>query len=173
MVVVAAGDLLMRVTISMSVAAYAAAEYLWYRRRVEAFRLRRILWTGAAALCLLHSGLAFHVQHGWSHDAAVRQTAAQTAAVTGIDWGGGVFVNYAFLGLWAADVAWLWAAPASYLRRPPVVNGLVSAFFLFIIVNGAVVFAGGPARIVGIAATATVIRAWWSRRQPVNGGPAA
>lgn len=160
------GDLLMRVSISMSVAAYAAAEYLWYRRRREAFRLRAMLWTGSAALCLLHSALAFHVRHGWSHDAAARQTAAQTAAVTGIDWGGGVFVNYVFVGLWAADVAWLWAAPGSYMRRPPIVNGFVSAFFLFIILNGAVVFAGGPARVVGIAATATVIWAWWSRRQP-------
>ena len=155
----------MRATIALSVAAYAAGEYLWYTHRVEGFRARAVLWTAAAALCITHSALAFHVRHGWSHDAAVRQTAAQTAAVTGLDWGGGVFVNYAFLAIWAADVAWIWAAPASYLRRPSAVNGLVSAFFLFIIVNGAVVFAGGPARVVGIAATATVVWAWWTRWQ--------
>lgn len=158
------GELLMRVTISASVAAYAGAEYLWYRRRRDAFRLRAVLWTAAAALCILHSALAFHVRHGWSHEAAVRQTAAQTAAVTGLDWGGGVFVNYAFLALWAADVAWLWTSPASYLRRTAVMNALASAFFLFVIFNGAVVFAAGPARVVGMAATATVVWAWWRRR---------
>jgi hypothetical protein len=155
------GELLMRATISAGVAAYAAAEYLWYCRRHDAFPQRAVLWTAGAALCMLHAALAFHVRHDWSHDAAARQTALETAAVTGLSWGGGVFVNYAFLGLWAADVAWMWVAPASYLRRRSVVNGAVSAFFLFIIFNGAVVFAAGPARIVGMAATLTVLWAWW------------
>lgn len=154
----------MRVAISASVAAYAGAEYLWYRHRRDGFRIRAVLWTAAAALCILHAALAFHVRHDWSHEAAVRQTAAQTAALTGLDWGGGVFVNYAFLALWAADIAWLWGSPTSYLRRPAVVNGLVSAFFLFVIFNGAVVFAGGPARVVGVAATAAVVWAWWRGR---------
>jgi hypothetical protein len=157
-------ELLMRGTISAGVAAYAAAEYLWFRRRQEAFRQRALLWTTGAALCILHSALAFHARHNWSHDAAVRQTASQTAAVTGINWGGGIFVNYAFLTLWAADVFWMWVAPGSYLRRPPIVNRAISAFFLFIVFNGAVVFAQGPARIVGMAATATVAWAWWRSR---------
>lgn len=156
----AAGEFLMRATISLGVAAYAAAEFLWFRHRLEAFRLRTVLWTGAAALFLLHSALAFHVRHGWSHEAAVRQTAAQTAAVTGLNWGGGVFVNYAFLVLWVADVTWLLAAPRSYLRRPRFVNTAISAFFLFIVFNGAVVFARGPAQVVGVAATAIVAWAW-------------
>lgn len=159
-----AGELLMRATISLSVVAYAAAEYLRARHRLDAIRVWTVLWTAAASLCIAHSALAFHVRHGWSHDAAMRQTAAQTAAVTGLDWGGGVFVNYAFLALWAADAAWLVTAPESYLRRSRVVSAAVSAFLFFVIVNGAVVFARGPARGVGIAATAVVLWAWFTSK---------
>ena len=43
----------------------------------------------------------------------------KTAAVTGLNWGGGVFVNYAFLVLWAADVTWLVAAPRCLAQRAP------------------------------------------------------
>ena len=161
------GEMLMRLTIALSVAAYAGAEYLWYRHRRGAFRARAILWTIAAVLCIVHSALAFEVRHGWSHDAALRQTAEQTAAVTGVAYGAGLYVNYAFLALWAADVIWLWAAAGSYLRRPAAVNAAVSAFFLFMFVNGAVIFARGPVRILGLAATLSVAWAWWRSRDKI------
>jgi hypothetical protein len=147
--------------------AYAASEYLWFRHRRDAFELRAVLWTTAAALCVMHSAVAFHVRHDWSHDAALTMTAVQTAAVTGLNWGGGLYVNYAFLALWAADVAWLWSAPASYLRRGPALNGALSLFFLFMFINGAVIFVRGPARVLGILATATVLWAWWPRRDKI------
>jgi hypothetical protein len=154
------GELLMRATIAASVVAYACAEYAWYVHRATAFRGRAVLWSSAFLLCLAHTALAFHVRHGWSHQAAVLHTADATAAVTGLPWGGGVYVNYLFLASWGADVAWLWLAPASYRARGAVVNGAVSAWFLFIVFNGAVVFAKGPARAVGLAATALVIWSW-------------
>ena len=157
------GDAMMRAAILASIAAYTAAEYLWFKKRRSAFGLRAVLWTLAAALCVAHSALAFAVHHHWSHAAAVRQTATQTAAVTGLEWGGGVYVNYAFLLIWTADVAWLWIAPAAYLRRSSLLNTALSAFFLFIFVNGAVIFARGPARIVGTAATIVVVWAWATR----------
>jgi hypothetical protein len=154
------GEAIMRGSIAASVVAYACAEYAWYVRRREAFGARAVVWTAGFALCAVHTALAFHLWHGWSHEAAVRHTAAVTAAVTGLDWGGGVYVNYAFLAVWAGDVAWVWLRPAPYLVRPAAVNAAMSAWFLFIVFNGAVVFASGPARAVGVAATLLVIWSW-------------
>jgi hypothetical protein len=161
------GEAAMRATILASLVAYAAAEYLWFGHRAAAFRARAVLWTAAAVLCIAHAALAFEVRHDWSHDAAWAQTAAQTAAVTGLDWGGGLYVNYVFLVLWGADVAWLWSSPRSYLRRPAVVSAAVSASALFMFINGAVVFVRGPARIPGAIAVAVVMWAWWRGRDKI------
>ena len=35
-----------------------------------------------------------------------KNSARQTAEVFGLDWGGGLYVNYAFTAAWVADVAW-------------------------------------------------------------------
>lgn len=156
-----AGDAILRATILASIVAYAAAEYLWFLHRVRAFALRRALWTTAFVLCAIHVARALDVEHHWSHAAAEQHTAEVTARVIGVDSGLGIYVNYAFLALWAADVAWAWLAPSYYLRRAALVNAAISATFLFIFFNGAVVFAGGPARVAGAVATATVVWAWW------------
>jgi hypothetical protein len=158
------GEALMRATIAGSVVAYACAEYVWFAHRQRAFRARAVLWTAAFGLCVLHTALAFHVRHDWSQAAAWRHTAEMTAALTGLHWGGGLYVNYLFLAVWAADVTWLWAAPASYLARAARVNAVLSTGFLFIVFNGAVVFATGPARAIGLAATLVVIAGWLRAR---------
>ena len=87
-------------TIAASLAAWAAAEFLH----------SRAFWTVGSALATAHSAAAFAVFHDWSHDRALIATALQTAAVTGLDWGGGLFFNYAFLLVWGADVMWWWIA---------------------------------------------------------------
>ena len=152
---------MLRATILVSLLAYGAAEYLWLRHRARGFAARRLLWTAAFLLCATHVLRAFQVQHGWSHDAAERHTARVTAQVVGLEWGGGIFVNYLFLASWAADVAWSWTVPASYRLRPSWINNAISAVFLFMVFNGAVVFAAGLARGIGIAVTAAVVWAWW------------
>ena len=156
-----AGDAIVRATILASIVLYGGAEYLWFRHRVRAFALRRALWSAAFVLCVIHVARAFDVHHGWSHAAAEAHTAEVTARVTGIESGVGIYVNYAFLALWAADVGWAWLAAPRYLRRGPGVSAVISATFLFMIFNGAVVFASGPARGTGLAVTATVLWAWW------------
>src|ERR1700752_1372958 len=55
--------------------------------------------TGLVAL-VAHMLVAMGARHGWSHEAALAETARQTAAVYGLDWGGGLYVNYLFAGLW-------------------------------------------------------------------------
>ena len=59
----------------------------------EALR-SRAAWTAGAVLTLVHSVAAFGVFYGWSHEIARIMTARQTAEATGIDFAGGIYVNY-------------------------------------------------------------------------------
>jgi hypothetical protein len=117
----------------------------------EAFA-SRVFWTGGALLALVHSAAAFVWFYGGSHETARVETTRQTAALTGVDFSGGIYLNYLFLLVWLGDAAWSWIAPASYRVRPRAVALAVRGFIFFIIVNGAVVFADGWARVVGLVA---------------------
>ena len=150
---------MVRATILAATALWAATEILKLRRPGQIEPARQ-LWTFAIALAIVHALAAFHGVYGWSHVAAVDATAKQTAALTGLAWGGGLFVNYAFLAAWAADAIWWWIAPTSYRLRAATVEHLRLAFFVFMFVNGAIVFAGGAARFVGIAAVGAVCSTW-------------
>ena len=145
-------------TISAAVLCWAAGETL----------RARVWWTTGAVLALIHSAAAFGVYYHWSHETARLATTEQTAALTGIRFSGGIYVNYAFLAVWLADAAWWWMSPRGYERRAPIVSMLVRGFIFFIIVNGAVVFADGWARVVGIVAASAVVLSWlqkpWWRR---------
>jgi hypothetical protein len=102
-----------------------------------------------AALCVLHILLAMGVHHRWSHEAAVRETAARSAQVYGLGWRGAIYVNYAFILAWIGEVAWWRADPASYAARGAVVTWSVRAFYLVVVVNAAIVFASPTGRIPG------------------------
>jgi hypothetical protein len=167
-------ELVLRGTAWASLFAWAAAEVLRSSRPPAPARQRRarVLFTAAGAALLAHSALAFHLRYAWSHEAALRDTARQTRAVTGLDFGGGIFVNDAFLILWAIEIAWWWSVPARYHGRPPFLDGMLRAFFLFMFFNGAVVFASGPVRAAGLVATLGVLWAWY-RRAGAASGPQA
>jgi hypothetical protein len=105
----------------------------------------------------VHVGCAFHFYHGWSHAAAVEDTARQTREAVGVDFGGGVYFNYATLLVWTADAAWWWVRPRSYLARGIGWEIAVHAFLLFIIVNAAAVFAAGPLRWITIMLVAALV----------------
>jgi hypothetical protein len=132
-------------------------------------RLRRWVWTAGWACFVLHLAAAFACVHGWSHEAAYRETARRTAAVTGLDWGGGLWVNYGFLLLWTADVAAWWAVGPEYPRRWRRTYVVVQAVFAFLMFNATAVF--GPAFwrpvVAGFAlllAAESVVRARGKRR---------
>lgn len=156
-------DLALRATIWASLAAWVLAERWRARPAAAASRRARIAWTVGAAAALAHTAVAFHVRHGWSHAAAHADTARQTREVFGTDWGGGLWVNYAFLALWAADVLWWWTAPGRYLARPRALDGALRGFLLFMFLNGAVVFGRGPVRWAGAVALGLVVHAWYRR----------
>jgi hypothetical protein len=158
-------DVLLRASAWLSLASWAAGEWLLassatpHRER----RARGAFTLGALAL-LLHTGLALHVRHAWSQTDALLAIARETAEVTGLAFGGGLFVNYAFLAFWLAEaVAW-WRSPTRYLNRPARVRWVSRAVFLFMFVNGAVVFGHGPVRVFGTLAILAVCWSWYRGR---------
>ena len=154
------GDALVRGTIGLSLLAWVAGE--WARSARRGMSLAgRWAWTVGAVAALGHAAAAFHFRHGWRQQAALTETARQTAALTGLDWGGGLYVNYLFLAVWTADAACWWLFPAAFDRRPKALNRAVRAFLLFMFLNGAIVFAKGPIRILGTGAVLAVLAAWY------------
>lgn len=119
----------------------------------ERDRSARLAWTVACAFYLIHVWAAFQFDHGWSHTAAYEHTAVQTAHVTGIRWGGGLYFNYLFTIVWIADVLWWWRGLTLYRDRPAWVSASIHWFFAFMFFNATVVFATGFVRWVGVAAT--------------------
>lgn len=139
-----------------SVAFYAAAVLIAVSGRTTTernFRRWRAAWSAACLLLIVHVLAAFHFEHGWSHSAALEHTAEQTARVTGINWGGGLYFNYAFLVLWLVDVAVLWTVSSKIPSRLRRSTDLACIFMVF---NATVVFGPrwwiGPVIIVGLIA---------------------
>lgn len=157
------GAALTKVTIWVAVAAYfaGAALYALARGRRGRDSLARLAWTAACAGLLAHVACAFHFHHGWSQEAAYRDTARQTAEVFGLEWGGGLYVNYVLLAAWVADVCWWWGRGLdAYRRRPwPLTVGW-HAFLLFIIFNATVVFADGFVRWAGLGLFLALCLVW-------------
>src|SRR5688500_20160441 len=97
-------------TVALSVISWSIAEFL----------RSRWLWAAGAGLMAIHSVAAFGVFYNWSHDTARELTMRQTAALTGVNFSGGIYVNYAFLVVWIAAAVGRLAAPWGYQggRRP-------------------------------------------------------
>jgi hypothetical protein len=117
----------------------------------------RWLWTLGCVLLWIHVGCAFQFQHHWSHAVAYAHTAEQTAAMTGINWGGGLYFNYLLMLVWAGDALWWWLAPESYHRRPAAVRRFVTGFAIFMAFNATVVFGSGMPRWIALVACASLL----------------
>jgi hypothetical protein len=113
----------------------------------------RALWTAGVLSYLAHAVSAFHRVHGWSHEKAVLETARQTEELLGVSSGAGLYFNYLFTLVWTADALWWWIDPDGYRRRPRWTTFSVHLFLAFMFFNGAVVFADGFSRWVGLAST--------------------
>jgi len=163
----APGKLLTRLSIWLALAAYAVA--IAFRRRfngtTERQRHARLAWTLGCAFFLAHVVFAFAFIHHWSHEAAWRETARQTAELTGWHWGGGIYLNYLFAALWLGDVLWWWIAPTHFDRRSRWIGILWQGFFFFMVFNAAIVFAHGPARLLGIVLCTALAILCWPRLQ--------
>lgn len=164
------GDLLIRWTIRLALAAYVVTLSIRIanraRNEVRPSDVARWFWSAGCVLAWLHVAAAFHFEHHWSQDDAWEQTARTTAEIVGLNWGGGIFFNYAFLLAWAIDAGWWWLAPVAYAQRPNALRWLIDGYLAFIAFNATVVFKTGWLRWVGIAVTAGLVAvAWWARRR--------
>jgi hypothetical protein len=160
----AGGELLTKVTIWAAVAGYAAgaAAFALSGGRVGWERAARLAWTFACSALFAHVACAFHFYHGWGHESAYLDTARQTYEVFGLDWGGGLYINYALMAGWVIDVAWWWLrGPDSYRRRPRTLTFVWHGFLLFIFFNATVVFKSGAARWAGLGVCLGVSAVWW------------
>jgi hypothetical protein len=124
----------------------------------------RLFWTVGCLAYLAHVAAAFRCEHGWSHARAYEHTAERTWELTGWDWGGGLYVNYLFTLLWAADAVWWWAGAASYRARRAWIGAALHAFMLFVAFNATVVFGAGVIRWCGLAVALVLAAAWWRWR---------
>ena len=77
----------------------------------------------------------------------------------GIDSGLGLWVNYVFTAVWVGEglLPGRWAVTAN--RR---FNHIVRSVFLFMIINGAVVFVAGPQRWFGLLLVTGLLTIWWN-----------
>ena len=165
-------DLLLRATAWLSLAAWVASEAILSTARPRREERARASFTFGALALLLHTGLALHWRHAWSQADAMREIARQSAEVTGIAFGSGLFVNYAFVAFWLAEaVAW-WFRPSRFLARSAGARWASRAVYVFMFVNGAIVFGHGPVRVFGTIAILAVCLCWY-RAGAANEGPRA
>lgn len=157
------GEFLTRSTIWISIAAYTIGSVIFATSwpRTKGDRWTRLSWTIGCSALVAHFISAFHFYHAWSHTSAYADTARQTAEVVAINWGGGLYVNYAVAGLWIADVAWWWLAGVnSYRRRPRSLTLAWHGFLIFIIFNATVVFEHGLIRLLGLVVSLILCLSW-------------
>ena len=165
------GELLTRLTIwlALSGAALGAVLQFAFQRQVWA----RWAWTIGCLGLLAHVVCAYHFSHSWSQDSVYRETARQTAEVFGLNWGGGVYVNYAFMAAWLVDVLWWWRGLAVYERRPRAWALAWQGFFLFIVFNATVVFKTGMLRWLGLGLCLGMAILWWVKIKKKIASPSA
>jgi hypothetical protein len=136
----------------------------WGKRVIErAPGAARWAWRASllgAFLCTVHIAISMGLRHGWSHDAAVRDTARQTMEVFGAGFGAGVYVNYVFVMVWLGELGWWRANSAGYARRRRSIVWLLRVFYFVVIVSAAVIFVRPIWRIAGVALVATLLWIW-------------
>lgn len=157
------GEFLTRATIWITIVAYVVGSVLfaWARGRTTWDSAARIAWTIAVVSLIAHFICAYQFYHDWSHDSAYRDTARQTDEVVGLNWGGGLFINYAFLIIWTIDVASWWIGGLnSYRARPWPLVAAWHGFLIFILFNATVVFKHGVTRWVGLVVCLILVLSW-------------
>jgi hypothetical protein len=157
------GEFLTRATIWITIVAYAVGSVVFAlaRGRVGWDSVTRTLWTISVVSLIGHFICAYQFYHHWSHESAYLDTARQTNEVIGLNWGGGLFINYALLSIWIVDVGWWWLRGLnSYRTRPWPLVAAWHSFLIFILFNAMVVFKDGVVRWVGLVICLVLFLSW-------------
>lgn len=136
--------LLVKVTVWLAVATWCLGVRSWLRSRSIVSERRRAgaFWLTGATLLLIHIVASYGFVHRWSHEEALRATAEQSAAVTGVAAPWGVYVNFIFSIAWLAVSAHLLNAGSS--RHP--LEWHFFALSVLIVGSATIVFEAGPVR---------------------------
>ena len=164
------GELLTRVSIWLALVFYVIGEVgrlRWQRNQVTSSWFRWF-WTLGCGFIVLHAISAFEVFYCWSHASAYANTARQTKVLVGLDWGGGIFFNYSFTALWMFETVWWWLAPQNYRLRLRAWDTVIRGFFLFMIINGAIVFVQWPLKWLGMAVVTALLFVWWKESKSLS-----
>ena len=153
-------DLPTRLSIWLALALFAAAQLR--RRQPGTPTGSASVWLSAFGLLVFvcHVVLAFEFHYDWDHATALAETAAQTEALTGVSTGSGLYLNYLFGLVWFAELYWWNKSTGRHTNRATWTERAVRSFFLFMIVNGAVVFVDAPRRWLGMAVVVVLLYAW-------------
>ena len=144
------GELVTRWTVRLAVLAYFVGAALRAGHGSSGQqKLAGAVWTMGSMFYLAHVACAFQFFHHWSHAAAYQRTAEQTAAVTGWNWGGGLYFNYVFTAVWLADTVMLWLS-TSYGPGTRWLEAAIQVFLWFMVFNATVVFGHGLVRWFGL-----------------------
>jgi hypothetical protein len=169
----ALGELLTRGTIWITLSAYLLGSVVFHLKSVRNGRnsLTRGIWTIALLALVLHFVAAYQYYHDWNQTSAYLETARQTNDYIGLNWGGGLYINYAILLIWIVDLSLWWLqGPDSYQKHFWKVRLVWHWLLIFIIFNALIVFKGGMVRWIGILYCSVLIFTWlpirpfWSRR---------
>jgi predicted membrane-bound dolichyl-phosphate-mannose-protein mannosyltransferase len=146
------GEFLTRLPVWLALGGYGlgAAIYILSRGRRKWDARARLAWTTGCLAMLLHVAFAFHFYYHWRHDLSLSETARQTSEVFGWYWGGGLYINSAFIAAWVVDVSWWWRGLARYRRRSRLVTAAWHGFMLFMFFNATVIFKTGILRWLGL-----------------------
>lgn len=149
----ASGDLVISWSIRLSILFYLLSLFL---QVVSYQKGRSLKYASLASLIgfafsLLHFWSAFEYHHHWSHQAAFDETAKRTADLFGFHFGYGIYFNYFFLAAWGTDLI-LRCFSSSNSPSQRVLLWSLQGYLLFIVINGAIVFASGPVQwLTGLA----------------------
>lgn len=153
------GELLTRGTIWITLLAYLVGSIIFHVKRNDS--LTRTIWTIGSLSLLLHFLAAFNFYHDWSEVSAYQETARQTDEYIGLNWGGGLYINYAILVLWTVDLMTWWLRGVdSYRRDFWTLRVIWHSLLIFIIINALIVFKGGMVRLIGIVYCLVLILVW-------------
>jgi hypothetical protein len=160
------GELLTRFTVWIALTGYAvgATISLIFRENYRWLARARWAWTIGSLAIVLHLVCALHFYHHWSQSSAYIETARQTKQVFGMDWGGGLWINYAFISAWILDTIWWWRGLEPYQRRPRLLVATWQVIFIFMVFNATVVFKTGVLRVLGLVLCFGLPAVWlWVR----------
>jgi hypothetical protein len=153
-------DFAIRATAWISLLAWCAAEWARASRGEQAGAPRLAFTLGLLAM-VVHSFFAFALRYHFSHEAALLDAARQIEQVTGRPSSPrGFYANHAFMAWWTLEAAAWWRDPAGYAGRARALVWASRLVFVFMFANGAIVFARGPVRGLGVLALLAVIAAW-------------